>query len=171
MSQMYVFNFLFPSLKKFYFFHLLTGVQHRGHNQTNDVYFDTLHIIPKEEHNIEAIKQRAQQKMINLRYFEDGAVGVALDETTTMQDVDDLLWIFDCKNVKEVDFLKINYCKISNLSILMLSSISKLPWNWYWYSGRNRLITTMSAHNLTASRAGLRIVLLWRSWVETWANG
>lgn len=44
--------------------------------------------------------------MINLRYFEDGAVGVALDETTTMQDVDDLLWIFDCESVEEVKYKK-----------------------------------------------------------------
>ncbi|XP_022125521.2 glycine dehydrogenase (decarboxylating), mitochondrial [Pieris rapae] len=78
------------------------GIKQRGHTQTNDVYFDTLHIIPNEEHNVDAIKLRAQEKKVNLRYFEDGAIGVALDETTTMQDVDDLLWIFDCKNVEEV---------------------------------------------------------------------
>lgn len=47
--------------------------------------------------------------MINLRYFEDGAVGVALDETTTMQDVDDLLWIFDCQSVEEVKYKKATY--------------------------------------------------------------
>lgn len=66
------------------------------------MYFDTLHVVPLAEHDATAIKTRAQQKKINLRYFDDGAIGVALDETTTMQDVDDLLWIFDCKNVNEV---------------------------------------------------------------------
>ncbi|CAK1553692.1 unnamed protein product [Leptosia nina] len=78
------------------------GIQQRGHKQSNDVYFDTLYITPTQDHNIDSIKTRAQEKKINLRYFEDGAVGVALDETTTMQDVDDLLWIFDCKKVEEV---------------------------------------------------------------------
>lgn len=58
--------------------------------------------MPLSEHDTGAIKDRAHQKKINLRYFDDGAVGVALDETTTSEDVDDLLWIFDCKPVKEV---------------------------------------------------------------------
>ncbi|XP_026485782.1 glycine dehydrogenase (decarboxylating), mitochondrial [Vanessa tameamea] len=78
------------------------GIRKRGHKQSNDVYFDTLHVIPVADHDASVIKARAQEKKINLRYFEDGAVGVALDETTTMQDVDDLLWIFDCDNVNEV---------------------------------------------------------------------
>ncbi|XP_072940362.1 glycine dehydrogenase (decarboxylating), mitochondrial [Epargyreus clarus] len=78
------------------------GIRQRGHKQTNDVYFDTLYIEPVAEHDASAIKARAHEKKINLRYFDDGAVGVALDETTTMQDVDDLLWIFDCKKVDEV---------------------------------------------------------------------
>ncbi|XP_059059207.1 glycine dehydrogenase (decarboxylating), mitochondrial [Achroia grisella] len=78
------------------------GIRLRGHKQSNDIYFDTLHVVPLSDHDTSIIKARAEEKKINLRYFDDGAVGVALDETTTMQDVDDLLWIFDCKNVKEV---------------------------------------------------------------------
>ncbi|KAL0840342.1 hypothetical protein ABMA28_015604 [Loxostege sticticalis] len=78
------------------------GIRQRGHKQSNDVYFDTLHVVPSNDHNASDIKARAQAKKINLRYFDDGAVGVALDETTTMQDVDDLLWIFDCQSVNEV---------------------------------------------------------------------
>lgn len=80
----------------------MSGIRQRGHKQSNDVYFDTLHVVPVSEHDASAIKTRAQEKKINLRYFDDGAVGVALDETTTMEDVNDLLWIFDCKPVEEV---------------------------------------------------------------------
>ncbi|XP_073951466.1 glycine dehydrogenase (decarboxylating), mitochondrial [Choristoneura fumiferana] len=78
------------------------GIRQRGHKQSNDVYFDTLHVVPLSTHDASAIKTRAEKKKINLRYFDDGAVGVALDETTNMQDVDDLLWIFDCQGVDEV---------------------------------------------------------------------
>ncbi|CAH0627086.1 unnamed protein product [Chrysodeixis includens] len=78
------------------------GIRQRGHKQSNDVYFDTLHVVPVSGHDASVIKTRAQEKKINLRYFDDGAVGVALDETTTMEDVNDLLWIFDCKPVEEV---------------------------------------------------------------------
>ncbi|KAH9629048.1 hypothetical protein HF086_007533 [Spodoptera exigua] len=77
------------------------GIRQRGHKQSNDVYFDTLHVVPLSDHDAAAIKARAQEKKINLRYFDDGAVGVALDETTTMEDVNDLLWIFDCKPVED----------------------------------------------------------------------
>lgn len=78
------------------------GLRQRGHKQSNDVFFDTLHVVPLQEHDAKKIKARAVEKQINLRYFEDGAIGVALDETVTMKDVDDLLWIFDCQNVNEV---------------------------------------------------------------------
>lgn len=92
-------NFFFYST---FYVVLPPGIQQRGHKQTNDVYFDTLHVVPLSTHDASAIKARAEQKKINLRYFDDGAVGVALDETTNMQDVDDLLWTFDCKGVDEV---------------------------------------------------------------------
>ncbi|KAJ8931698.1 hypothetical protein NQ314_015345 [Rhamnusium bicolor] len=58
----------------------------------NQLFFDTLRIEPKLE--IEDIKARAYQKEINLRYYEDGSVGVALDETVTFQDINDLFYIF-----------------------------------------------------------------------------
>lgn len=79
-----------------------SGIRQRGHKQSNEVFFDTLYVIPVAEHDASSIKARAQEKEINLRYFEDGAIGVALDETTKMEDVDDLLWIFDCQDVKKV---------------------------------------------------------------------
>lgn len=86
---------------------LISGIRQRGHEQSNDVYFDTLHVVPLPHHDAAAIKTRAEQKQINLRYFDDGAIGVALDETTTMQDVNDLLWIFDAEKVEEVRFVHI----------------------------------------------------------------
>lgn len=60
-------------------------------------------MVPLADHDAAAIKTRAEEKKINLRYFDDGAIGVALDETTTMKDVDDLLWIFDAQKVEEVN--------------------------------------------------------------------
>lgn len=55
------------------------------------------------------IQDRAAQKKINLRYFDDESVGIALDETVTEEDLKDLFYIFGVKNsVEEVRFLK-NY--------------------------------------------------------------
>lgn len=85
---------------------IFPGIKKRGHKQSNDVYFDTLYVVPSPDHDASAIKVRAEEKKVNLRYFDEGAVGVALDETTTMKDIEDLLWIFDCKNVQEVGFFR-----------------------------------------------------------------
>lgn len=76
-------------------------MKQRGHTLTNKVFFDTIHVIPVKD-SLPEIKKRASEKMINLRYFEDDSVGVALDETVTKEDVDDLLWIFEANNVEEV---------------------------------------------------------------------
>lgn len=49
------------------------------------------------------VKLRAQEKKINLRYFEDGSVGLSLDETVTQTDISDLLWVFGCnKTITQV---------------------------------------------------------------------
>eukprot|EP00918_Siedleckia_nematoides_P076223 GHVU01166656.1.p1 GENE.GHVU01166656.1~~GHVU01166656.1.p1 ORF type:complete len:1001 (+),score=107.80 GHVU01166656.1:245-3004(+) len=71
---------------------LAKGVENAGHNITNKVFYDTLNIQPKE--SVDAIKSRAAQKEINLRYFKDGHIGVALDETVQEEDIRDLLWVF-----------------------------------------------------------------------------
>lgn len=43
-----------------------------GHQIKNQLFFDTLHIQPKT--SIDQIKQRASEKRINLRYYDDGTV-------------------------------------------------------------------------------------------------
>jgi glycine dehydrogenase len=55
-------------------------------------FFDSVTVRPREP--LEAVRARAQAKCINLRWFEDGAVGVSIDERTTLDDVADLAEIF-----------------------------------------------------------------------------
>jgi glycine dehydrogenase len=62
-----------------------------GLNQTNTVYFDTLKITGA---SAEAVQKAAQQHEVNLRYFADGSIGIALDETTTVSDVQTLTAVF-----------------------------------------------------------------------------
>jgi len=54
----------------------------------HESYFDTLTFDTASG----AIRQRAEERRINLRY-DGNLVGVALDETTTMEDVADLAWV------------------------------------------------------------------------------
>ncbi len=58
-------------------------------------YFDTITIDGNSKFNgsstQEEIRQRAIAKEINLRYHDDGRVSISLDETTTPEDVEDLI--------------------------------------------------------------------------------
>lgn len=50
---------------------------------------------------------QCEQSKINVRYFEDGCVGISLDETTLAEDVKDLLMLFGVKKtVVKVFFIK-----------------------------------------------------------------
>jgi glycine dehydrogenase len=62
-----------------------------GLKQTNLAYFDTLRI---EGANTAAVSKAAVAAGINFRYFEDGAIGISVDETTTIEDVTDIVRAF-----------------------------------------------------------------------------
>jgi glycine dehydrogenase len=63
----------------------------QGLAQTNSAYFDTLRI---ERANVAAIRSAAESAGINFRYTKDGAIGISLDETTTIDDVTDIVKVF-----------------------------------------------------------------------------
>ncbi len=71
-----------------------------GYNLGDAPVFDTLKISggPRSQAEIESA---ALGKGINMRYFDDGAVGVSLDETVTVADLRDLL---DCFGAPQADF-------------------------------------------------------------------
>ncbi len=55
--------------------------------------FDTLHVVKGPRSAAEVLRS-ATQRSINLRHFEDGALGVALDETVALSDLQDLYECF-----------------------------------------------------------------------------
>ena len=63
----------------------------QGLRQTNAAYFDTLRI---EGANAAAVSKAAVAAGINFRYFADGAIGISVDETTTIEDVADIVRTF-----------------------------------------------------------------------------
>ncbi len=66
-----------------------------GFNQTNKQFFDTLKIDLKDNPNlIYQIKSLADQKKINFNYFNKCCIGISLDETVTLKDLNDILEIF-----------------------------------------------------------------------------
>jgi len=70
---------------------LESGLESLGFAQANEVFFDTLLI--KDIENIEDIRQLAEEREINFRYFEN-AIGISVDETTDLNDLNDILEVF-----------------------------------------------------------------------------
>uniref|UniRef100_UPI00359F4996 glycine dehydrogenase n=1 Tax=Brunnivagina elsteri TaxID=1247191 RepID=UPI00359F4996 len=64
-----------------------------GYKVASDDFFDTIKVELGSK-NLEEILQACEAKKINLRIFDDAAVGISLDETTTEADLIDLLEIF-----------------------------------------------------------------------------
>lgn len=60
-----------------------------GIEELNGTFFDTLLLRPSED--LTAIKTRAEEEELDLRYNADGTIGISLDESITEDDLDCLL--------------------------------------------------------------------------------
>ncbi|CAN5419303.1 aminomethyl-transferring glycine dehydrogenase [soil metagenome] len=69
---------------------LESGVKELGLKQVNEHYFDTLKIAVED---INAVEREAVNHEFNFRYFTDGFVGISLDETTSSDDVNKILFV------------------------------------------------------------------------------
>lgn len=74
---------------------ILAGVlskeaQKYGYKQLNQYFFDTVKLILPVGASIQKVQNLALQHEINLRYFDD-AIGISVDETTTLTDINDIL--------------------------------------------------------------------------------
>ncbi len=69
------------------------GLRRLGCELRSSAFFDTIHVHCPSL-SADEITKRTQQASMNLRRFEDGTFGISLDETTTSQEVLQLLSIF-----------------------------------------------------------------------------
>ncbi|MDH3252848.1 MAG: aminomethyl-transferring glycine dehydrogenase, partial [Ignavibacteria bacterium] len=72
---------------------LADGILARGHTITHDRYFDTIHIVPKPGTR-DSIVAACRNSRVNLRIFDDGALGISLDERSSIDEVELLLSMF-----------------------------------------------------------------------------
>ena len=85
---------------------ILTGVLNNeikkyGYNQRNKYFFDTLCIEIPEGVNVETIKAAALAEKMNFRYNGETTIGISIDETTKLCDINKILKIFADANNKE----------------------------------------------------------------------
>lgn len=104
-------------------------LQAYGYEQENVEFFDTLKIVVSEKSKVESICELAEEKGINLYYDPEGWIGLAIDETVDLYDMNDLielfaeasdnmpqledsdeafkgLWAIDESRVREVDYMQ-----------------------------------------------------------------
>lgn len=78
---------------------ILTGVladevQKYGYKQLNTNFFDTLLISIPDDVKIEVLRKLAVESHVNFNYIGDDKIGISLDETTSLEDVNLVLHIF-----------------------------------------------------------------------------
>lgn len=77
---------------------LAENISKLGHNVLTKSYFDTLRISLNGK-SAEEVRKMAEKVQINFRYYENGDIGISLDELTTEKDIEDILKILNT-NVK-----------------------------------------------------------------------
>jgi glycine dehydrogenase len=68
------------------------AIKERGFELVSDSFFDTIAVKVKDA---AAIKAKAEQQEINLRYYSNELIGISLDETTNAEDLYDLINCFE----------------------------------------------------------------------------
>ncbi|MDR1683391.1 MAG: glycine dehydrogenase (aminomethyl-transferring), partial [Candidatus Symbiothrix sp.] len=73
---------------------LSSNLEKLGYTQVNEYFFDTLKIRLPENVSLEKLRETALDCRVNLHYFESGEMGISIDETTLIEDVNVLIYIF-----------------------------------------------------------------------------
>ena len=68
------------------------AIEERGFDLATQNFFDTIAV---KVNDITAIKEKAERQQINLRYINQHLIGISLDETTTIEDLYDLINCFE----------------------------------------------------------------------------
>lgn len=80
-----------------------------GFKQINSIFFDTLRIDTGNPETLKAVQKQALQAQVNFRYIDDRHVAIALDETTTPENLQKIVEIFAAaagKSASAIDWEK-----------------------------------------------------------------
>ncbi|MBX2820476.1 MAG: aminomethyl-transferring glycine dehydrogenase [Rhodothermaceae bacterium] len=73
---------------------LAAGLERLGHTVRHNAYFDTLRVDVRDS-KVDEVRSAADHNLINLRFFEDDSVGISIDQTVSVEDLDTLFAVFD----------------------------------------------------------------------------
>lgn len=77
-----------------------------GYKQLNNAFFDTVHIEIPANADPEKIREQALANQINLRYIDGNHIGISVDETTELKDLNKIVEIMATANGKNyIEFI------------------------------------------------------------------
>ncbi len=76
-------------------------IMNYGYKQKNQFFFDTLEVELPENVFVEDIRKQALENKMNFRYINNRFIGISIDETTSLKDINIILKIFAKANNKE----------------------------------------------------------------------
>lgn len=123
-------------------------LQAYGFTQENTEFFDTLKVILPDEISQKSLRKAAEDKGFNF-YYAKGYVGISMDETVTLDDMNDLielfaevsdglpqyedneeaftgLWAIDEKRIREVDYMHQDVFRLYHTETDMMRYIKRL---------------------------------------------
>ncbi|TLX75332.1 aminomethyl-transferring glycine dehydrogenase [Labilibacter sediminis] len=84
---------------------LTREIEKLGYKQLNQNYFDTIRFSMAKHASVDLIEKYSLELEMNFRYFENGDVGLSIDETTNLEDINWIVEVFAraaCADIPEV---------------------------------------------------------------------
>ncbi|MCF8235105.1 MAG: aminomethyl-transferring glycine dehydrogenase [Bacteroidales bacterium] len=78
-------------------------IEKQGYKQNNQHFFDTLEVVAPEHASLKSIEEKALESGINFRYIDNKNIGISLDETTTIDDINAIVKILVEANGREFE--------------------------------------------------------------------
>jgi len=82
---------------------LANALQTSGYKIVHDQFFDTIRIALSKQSS-QDLKESAESINLNFRYYDNGDIGISLDETISKGDLTDILSVFSSKLSKDNNF-------------------------------------------------------------------
>lgn len=73
---------------------LTQEIEKLGYQQLNENYFDTIRFAMAPHASVDLIEKYSLELKMNFRYFDNGDVGISIDETTNLEDINWILEVF-----------------------------------------------------------------------------
>ncbi|MCF8386985.1 MAG: aminomethyl-transferring glycine dehydrogenase [Bacteroidales bacterium] len=97
---------------------LAREVKKYGYQQLNEYFFDTIEILPPEGSSIDEVRKNALYNLVNFRYIDNKSIGISLDETTSIEDLNNIVKILAMSVNKKFEEFECSHDNCSDINTL-----------------------------------------------------